>query len=118
VTENDLARAGAYRYAALARDLVTRPRGRVDLVGPGGLLAGLTKTVLEAALEADMAEHRGYDEQTRPAVTAATPVTAPSQDGVDRGGGVVVSIAPSLPKCCVSPPSRCRVRGRRSPAVS
>jgi putative transposase len=33
----------------------------VDLVSPGGLLSGLTKTVLETALEAEMSEHLGYD---------------------------------------------------------
>src|SRR4051794_12061304 len=45
----------------LARDLVEAARGEgVELVGPGGLLAGLTKTVLEA-LEAEMDEHLGYD---------------------------------------------------------
>ena len=31
------------------------------LVGPDGLLAGLTKNVLETALEAEMSEHLGYD---------------------------------------------------------
>ena len=33
----------------------------VSLVGPGGLLAGLTKTVLESALQAELTEHVGYD---------------------------------------------------------
>jgi putative transposase len=33
----------------------------VDLVGPDGLLSGLTKNVLEAGLEAEMSEHLGYD---------------------------------------------------------
>lgn len=33
----------------------------VDLVGPDGLLAGLTKTVLETGLEAEITEHLGYD---------------------------------------------------------
>src|SRR5579875_1536513 len=33
----------------------------VSLVGPGGLLAGLTKQVLETALEAEMTEHLGYE---------------------------------------------------------
>jgi putative transposase len=33
----------------------------VELIGPGGLRAGLTKTVLEMALEAEMSEHLGYD---------------------------------------------------------
>jgi putative transposase len=46
----------------LARDLVARARAEgVDLVGPGGLLSGLTKTVLETALEAEMSEHLGYE---------------------------------------------------------
>ena len=31
------------------------------MIGPGGLLTGLTKTVLETALEAEMSEHLGYD---------------------------------------------------------
>jgi putative transposase len=33
----------------------------VELVGPGGLLSGLTKTVLETALDAEMTEHLGND---------------------------------------------------------
>ena len=30
-------------------------------MGPDGLLAGLTKDVLEAGLQAEMSEHLGYD---------------------------------------------------------
>ena len=37
------------------------PEQGVDLIGPDGLLTGLTKTVLETALEAEMSEHLGYD---------------------------------------------------------
>ena len=37
----------------------------VELVGPDGLLTGLTKTVLETALEAEMSEHLGYDRHDR-----------------------------------------------------
>lgn len=33
----------------------------VSLVGPGGLLADLTKRVLELGLEVEMTEHLGYD---------------------------------------------------------
>jgi putative transposase len=33
----------------------------VELVGPGGLLNQLTKNVLETALDAEMAEHLGYE---------------------------------------------------------
>jgi len=46
---------------ALAQELVERARSEgVELVGPGGLLSGLTKTVLETALEAELDEHLGY----------------------------------------------------------
>ena len=42
----------------LAQQLVEAARAEgVELVGPGGLLTGLTKTVLETALEAAMSEH-------------------------------------------------------------
>jgi len=45
----------------LAQELVERARSEgVELVGPGGLLTGLTKSVLETALEAEMDEHLGY----------------------------------------------------------
>lgn len=33
----------------------------VELVGPGGMLTGSTKTAPESALEAGMSEHLGYD---------------------------------------------------------
>ena len=46
---------------ALAQELVDRARSEgVELVGPGGLLAGLTKPVLESALEAEIDDHLGY----------------------------------------------------------
>jgi putative transposase len=46
----------------LAEELVEQARSQgLDLLGPGGLLAGLTKRVLETALEAEMAGHLGYE---------------------------------------------------------
>jgi putative transposase len=46
----------------LAQELVEQARAEgVELVGQGGLLTRLTKSVLETALEAEMAEHLGYD---------------------------------------------------------
>ena len=46
----------------LAQQLVERARADgVALVGPGGLLTRLTKTVLETALDAELSEHLGYD---------------------------------------------------------
>ncbi len=46
----------------LAERLLARANERgVSLVGPGGPLNQLTKTVLEAALEATLTEHLGHD---------------------------------------------------------
>ena len=46
----------------LAQELVDKARADgVELVGPDGLLTGLTKSVLETALEAEMTDHVGYD---------------------------------------------------------
>jgi putative transposase len=47
---------------AAAKELVRQARAQgVALTGPGGLLKALTKTVLETALNEEMAEHLGYD---------------------------------------------------------
>ncbi len=57
----------------LAQQLVEQARAEgIDLVGRGGLLTGLTKTVLETALNAEMAEHLGYDHRAPSRVTSAT----------------------------------------------
>src|SRR5579885_212997 len=46
---------------AVARELVERAWSEgVELVGPGGLLTGLTKAVLETALEVEMEDRLGY----------------------------------------------------------
>ena len=46
----------------LAQELVEQARAEgVELVGAGGLLTRLTKSVLETALEAEMSQHLGYD---------------------------------------------------------
>jgi transposase-like protein len=51
----------------VARELLERAKAEgVSLVGPGGLLAGVTKTVLQAALDAEMADHLGYEKGQRP----------------------------------------------------
>ncbi len=45
-----------------AQALVEQARSEgVELIGPGGLLTGLTQTVLETALEAEITEHVGHD---------------------------------------------------------
>jgi putative transposase len=46
---------------SIAEQLIEQARADgVGLVGPGGLLAGLTKQILEAGLEVEMDEHLGY----------------------------------------------------------
>jgi transposase-like protein len=46
----------------IAQRLVDQAKEQgVDLVGPGGLLTGLTNSVLETALEEELSEHLGYD---------------------------------------------------------
>jgi len=48
----------------IAAHLLAQAREQgVSLVGPGGLLGGLTKTALETALEAELTEHLGYEKQ-------------------------------------------------------
>jgi putative transposase len=49
-------------FAALAAELVESAKGQgIELTGPNGLLTGLTRQVLQTALEVEMADHLGYD---------------------------------------------------------
>jgi putative transposase len=92
----------------LARELIDRAREQgVSLVGPDGLLAGITKTVLQAALEAEMTAYLGYDKGERPAVRSGnhrngtSPKTVLTEVGPvgidvprDRAGGFEPQIVP------------------------
>ncbi len=50
----------------LAEQLLEQAKEQnIELVGPGGLLNELTKNVLETALDAEMAEHLGYEKHDR-----------------------------------------------------
>lgn len=76
-----------------ARELVERARAEgVNLVGPGGLLGGLTKQVLETALEAEMSEHLGSNvndpvgrngENSRNGVGTKTVITEVGSTSID-----------------------------------
>jgi transposase-like protein len=58
--------AGKLSTEELADELMARAASDgVSLVGPGGLLAGLTKRVLEAMLEGEMTDHVGYEPYDR-----------------------------------------------------
>ncbi len=70
----------------LGEELVEQARAEgVELVGPGGLLTGLTKTVLETALEVEMTEHLGYDKHDPAGRNGGElPQRHPDEDGADR----------------------------------
>ncbi|WP_130416687.1 IS256 family transposase [Xylanimonas ulmi] len=54
----------------LAQQLLAQAKSQgVSLVGPGGLLASLTRQVLQTALEAEMTEHLGHEHGGVPAGT-------------------------------------------------
>jgi Transposase, Mutator family len=62
VTETIEPMAAQVDQQRLAEELVEQARAEgVELVGQGGLLTRLTKSVLETALEAEMTQHLGYD---------------------------------------------------------
>lgn len=57
---------------ALAQQLVAQAKAAgIDLVGPDGLLTGLTKQVLETALDEELTEHLGYPPGERAAKTGS-----------------------------------------------
>jgi hypothetical protein len=61
-SSNDPADPPSAEELAAAKELVRQARAQgVALTGPGGLLKALTKTVLETALEEEMAVHLGCD---------------------------------------------------------
>lgn len=63
----------------LAEELVDKARAEgVELVGQGGLLTGLMKSVFETALEAEMTGHLGYDKHDPMGRNGGTPATAPA----------------------------------------
>src|SRR5918994_1130177 len=92
----------------LAQQLVAQARAKgVELVGPDGLLTGITKRVLEAALEAEMADHLGYDKHdpvgrnlgnSRNGVRAKTVLTEIGPVEIDVPRDVDASFAPQIVK--------------------
>lgn len=64
----------------LAEQLVDRAKTEgLDLVGPDGVLTGLTKRVLEAGLEAELTEHLGYDKHAAEGRDGGNSRTAPAR---------------------------------------
>src|SRR2546423_15156173 len=91
VDEQQLATAEAIAGAldpALVSRLAAQARAQgVQLLGRGGVLQQLTKRFLEAALEAEMDEHLGYDKYDPAGRNGGkTPNRKRGQTVVDRGG--------------------------------
>ena len=73
----------------LAAQLVEQARAEgVSLIGPGGMLADLTKRVLETGLEVEMTEHLGYDKHAAEGRDGGN-----SRNGT-RGKTVITEIGP------------------------
>jgi putative transposase len=51
---------------ALIDELLAGARSEQEIVGPGGLLAGLTKRLVERAMEVELTEHLGYERGEAP----------------------------------------------------
>ena len=72
----------------LAQQLVEAARAEgVELVGPGGLLTGLTKQVLETALDVELTEHLGHERNER------------SGSGNVRNGSSRKTVPPTSERC-------------------
>lgn len=79
---------------ALAQRLVDQARAEgVDLVGPDGVLTGLTKQVLETALEEELTEHLGYEHSDRHAKPAPVDGGGNERNGT-RSKTVLTQIGP------------------------
>jgi putative transposase len=61
----------------LIDELLGGARTEEEIVGPGGLLAELTRRLVERALEVELTEHLGYEPHAEPPGGRATPATAP-----------------------------------------
>lgn len=90
----------------LAEQLLAQARTQgIDLVGPGGLLNQITKRVLEAAVEAEMSEHLGYDKHdyfgrnggnSRNGVRPKTVLTEIGPVQIDVPGDIDASFDPQI----------------------
>jgi putative transposase len=93
---------------SVAEQLVAQAREKgIELVGPNGLLSQLTKRVLEAALEAEMSDHLGYDKHhptgrnhgnSRNGVRAKTVLTEIGPVGIEVPRDLDASFQPKIVK--------------------
>ena len=76
-----LRRAGVERLGGEVRDrlsdelideLLAGARSEAEIVGPGGLLADLTRRLVERAMAAELTEHVGYEPHAEPQIGRAS----------------------------------------------
>src|SRR5215472_5765996 len=88
--------------SALAEQLVATARTRgVELSGPGGLLTGLTRQVLETALGTELGEHLGHERGER------------SGSGNVRNGSSQKTVRTDVGEVRINVPRDGRARSRR-----
>jgi putative transposase len=95
----DEQRPAAPDLSALAEELVATARTRgVELTGPGGLLTGLTRQVLETALETELGEHLCHERGERSGSSQKTVRTDVSDGRIsvprDRAGTFTPEVVP------------------------
>ncbi len=96
-----------------AQDLVEQARVEgVELVSPDGLLTGLTKNVLEAALEAELSEHLGYDKHEAVGRSGAN-----SRNGT-RSKTVITAVGPGADRRATRPRGHLRAGDRAQTATT
>jgi transposase-like protein len=59
----------------LIDELLAGAQTEQELVGPGGLLAGLTERLVERAMEVELTDYLGYERGQAPPARPATPGT-------------------------------------------
>ena len=67
-------------------ELLAGARTEEEIVGPGGVLAQLTKRLVERALAAELTEHLGYEPHQEPPGGAGNTRWLDREDACDRAG--------------------------------
>lgn len=80
----------------IARGLLEQAERGVSVVGPEALLAGATRTVLQAALDAEMTDHLGYEKGQRPAYAGGNHRNGTSANTVLTEAGPIPLEVPAI----------------------
>src|SRR5450631_3236497 len=92
---------------ALIDELLAGARTEDEIVGPGGLLAGLTKRLVERAMEVELTDHLGYEhgqappggtDNMRNGATPKTLITEHGRVGIDAARDRDGSFEPQIVK--------------------